>query len=668
VQRQITGLEPVNYGYDSRGRLTTVTQGSGAVSRSASVLYNAQGYIDRFTDPAGQSTHFVYDQAGRVNRQTLSDGRIITWSYDANGNVIGLTPPGRPTHTFTYTPVDLEERYNPPSAGLPVSHTQYAYNLDKQLTTITRPDGQAITLGYDAAGRTSTITLPNGSIVLGYSATGRLASLNTSQGVNLSYTYDGFLPISEIYSGPISGIVGRTHNTDFRTTSISVNGNSISFSYDADNLLTKAGALNLARNEQNGLLTGTALGATATTHSYNTLGELQTLSATHSGNGLYSFSLSRDQRGNITQKTETVQGQTVTYGYAYDVTGRLIEVTKNGVVQTTYNYDPNGNRLSAGAMYDDQDRLLTYGGNSYTYTANGELKTKTQGGQTSTYTYDVLGNLRQASVPGVNDIEYVIDGRSRRVGKKLGATLVQGFLYQDGLRPIAELDGSGAVVSRFVYGSRFNVPDYMVKGSTTYRIVSDHLGSPRLIINTADGTIAQRIDYDEFGNITNDTNPGFQPIGFAGGLYDRDTKLTRFGARDYDAETGRWTSKDPIRFSGGDANLYGYVLNDPVNFVDPFGLDRFPPLGPPVVGRDGSIIPPGGNISRFIEKNLGSGRTFGEAHDKLVDSLVQAGAPDTLVNIPTMIPTYLWCITKDNADLPIKDRPQIGFPLIEIRW
>jgi uncharacterized protein RhaS with RHS repeats len=46
----------------------------------------------------------------------------------------------------------------------------------------------------------------------------------------------------------------------------------------------------------------------------------------------------------------------------------------------------------------------------------------------------------------------------------------------------------------------------------------------------------------------------------------------RFGARDYDPQTGRWTSKDPIRFAGGDANLYGYVLGDPMNYVDLYGL------------------------------------------------------------------------------------------------
>ena len=59
---------------------------------------------------------------------------------------------------------------------------------------------------------------------------------------------------------------------------------------------------------------------------------------------------------------------------------------------------------------------------------------------------------------------------------------------------------------------------------------------------------------------------------YSGGLYDADTKLTRFGYRDYDAYTGKWTAKDPIGFTGGDSNLYGYVLGDPVNFVDSKGL------------------------------------------------------------------------------------------------
>jgi RHS repeat-associated protein len=166
----------------------------------------------------------------------------------------------------------------------------------------------------------------------------------------------------------------------------------------------------------------------------------------------------------------------------------------------------------------------------------------------------------------------VIDGQNRRIGKKVNGVLTQAFLYSSPLRPAAELDGSGAVVSRFVYGTRINVPDYMVKGGVTYRLLTDHLGSVRLVVNTATGAIVQRIDYDEFGQVTQDTTPGFQPFGFAGGLYDPDTKLTRFGARDYDAFTGRWTTKDPIRFTAGEPNLYGYVLADPINIKDAGGL------------------------------------------------------------------------------------------------
>ena len=156
-----------------------------------------------------------------------------------------------------------------------------------------------------------------------------------------------------------------------------------------------------------------------------------------------------------------------------------------------------------------------------------------------------------------------MDGLGRRVGKKVNGTLVQGFLYRDALRVAAELDGSSHVVSRFVYGALPGAPAYMVKGGVEYRILSDHLGSPRLVVSTVDGSIAERIDYDELGNVLQDTAPGFQPFGFAGGLYDRDTGFVRFGARDYDPATGRWTAKDPASFHGGDTNLYAYAGGDP---------------------------------------------------------------------------------------------------------
>src|SRR5207245_4383798 len=125
----------------------------------------------------------------------------------------------------------------------------------------------------------------------------------------------------------------------------------------------------------------------------------------------------RDKLGRITQKVETFGGSTDTFVYTYDTAGRLTEVNKNGATAGHYTYDSNGNRLSqtdaAGTVngtYDAQDRLLSYGNLQLAYTANGELLTKDNPvlGQTATFTYDVLGNLKRVSLPG-SIVENVVD-------------------------------------------------------------------------------------------------------------------------------------------------------------------------------------------------------------------------------------------------------------------
>ncbi len=582
IQEQVTGLDAVSYTYDSLGRLSTIMQGSGGTARTSTLTYNSKNELTNIQDPLLRNVGFVYDLAGRITTQVLPDTRQIGYAFDGNGNVTSITPPPGPAHTFAYTPVDLESNYTPPDAGFSPRNTQYTYNLDRQLTLVTRPDGQTIQLGYEpTGGRLSTLTLP-GSQVTTYAygaTTGTLSSI-TAPGSTLNYNYDGSLLKQTTWTGTVAGNVSRNYDNNFRITSQSVNGaNTINFGYDNDSLLTSAGTLTIARSPQHGLITGTTLGVVADTRGYSTFGELSSYTGNVSGSPVFNNTFTRDKLGRITQKVETISGTTTTFDYTYDLAGRLKEVETNGTVTATYNYDTNGNRLSVvtpsgttNGTYDVQDRLTAYGTATYTYTANGELLTKTTGGQTTNYTYDVLGNLKTVSLPGGTTIEYVVDGQNRRIGKKVGGTLTQGFLYQNQLNPVAELDGSGAIVSRFIYGTKANVPDYMIKGGVTYRIVSDHLGSPRLIINTSTGTVAQRMDFDEFGNITQDTAPGFQPFGFAAGIYDSQTGLSRFGVRDYDTQTGRWTTKDPIRFAGGDVNLYGYVLTDPVNNKDALGL------------------------------------------------------------------------------------------------
>jgi RHS repeat-associated protein len=487
----------------------------------------------------------------------------------------------------------------------------------------TRPDGAQIAFVYDFADRLKTITHPQGLVSLTYdnsaTPTGHLLSIQNTvtDGLTpetLSFTYDGVLPTGTTWSGSVAGSLGVTYDNFFRVTQQTLNGSStLTFGYDNDDLLTQAGALTIARDTsnalvnsppKNGRITGTTLGNVTDALAYDGNGDFQQYRATSGSTLLYSeFIGVRDQVGRILQRTETIgTAPPVYWNYAYDGAGRLASVTSGtaaaGFTVAQYSYDADDNRIgydlseaqtaSASGTYDAQDRMTAYGPTgaqtSYVYGANGELQSKTDAsGNTTSYVYDVFGNLLHVTLPGGStQIDYIVDGQNRRVGKIVNGQLAQGFLYQNQLNPVAQLDGSGNVVSRFVYGTRANVPDYLVSSDTakTYRIVSDHLGSPRLVVDTSNGNVAEQIDYDEYGNVTSDQEFSTYsldtslpiPFGFAGGLRDLQTGLVRFGARDYDPTTGRWTSKDPARFGGQQINFYEYVGNDPVNRADPNGL------------------------------------------------------------------------------------------------
>ncbi len=590
VQAQRAGLEPFTIAYDNRGRIESLTVGSGGDARSYSMAYNPQGLLATITDPIGRTSLFSYNEADRVISETKPDGRVIAYDYDAAGNLTSLTPPGRPAHSFGYSDRNELTLFNPPS--LPgAGTTKYDYNVDGATTKVTRPGNQTISIGFDSAGRPVTRTLATGGVshgtdTFGYDGAGQLTDILTAGGVGVASTYDGPLRTGDTWSGPVTGNVTRTFDSSLRLAGQSVTGgNPVSFSYDDDNLLTVAGSLVIARDPHHGLPTNSTLGIVNTSFAYNRFGELTNGTVSVGGSPFYRHGYSRDALGRVAQKVEEFGGVSDTFAYTYDLAGQLTAVSKNGLVTESYGYDSNGNRTSStvagvtvSATYDDQDRLTQYGSTVFTYNGAGDLVSKTTGAQTTTYDYDPLGSLHGVALPGGSAISYLVDGRGRRVGKKVNGVLIKGFLYADSRRPIAELDAVGTPVSRYVYAGG-NAPTYMIKGGVLFKLVTDQVGSVCLVINAGTGAVLQRMAYDAFGNVVLDTNPGFQPFGFAGGLYDPDTKLVRFGARDYDAETGRWTAKDPIQFSGRDANLYAYAFNDPVNFTDPTGM-----LAPIVIG------------------------------------------------------------------------------------
>ena len=394
------------------------------------------------------------------------------------------------------------------------------------------------------------------------SATGQVSSLRRS-GRQVSFLWDGPLLTSE----STTGLAASTwaYDADFRVASHAVNGAPVARTYDADGLLTSVGPVALARSPSSGRLSSTTVGLVTTSFGYSQYGEVQTVTTSVAGTVLYSQGLQYDAVGNPLVSEETLSGTARQEAYSYDAVSRLTGVTRNGV-STTFAYGPNSTRIRAGgdvATFDAQDRLLAQGSTTYTWDVHGNRATDSTG---VTYTHDGLGRLTGWR-KGPTSLEYEVDALDRRVLRRRNGILTARYVYEGQYRIVAELESG----SRFLYATHGHSPDAMVRAGVTYVYVRNHLGSVRAVVNASTGQVVQALDYDVWGNVLSDSSPGFQPFAFAGGLYDAESKLTHFGWRDYDAATGTWTSKDPIRQAGG-LNVYLYANAGPIKYVDPSGL------------------------------------------------------------------------------------------------
>jgi len=550
--------------------------------------YATDGTLRSVNNALGETVLTFSDKIGRMTNQVFADANALNLAYDRSSDPIKYILPHGTEHQYGYNPVGLTERYSSPSVDSVPTNTAWHYNAARQLDYLVKPDGTVISNVYDFAGRLiATRAEKNGAIdeiSYTYDGAGRLETVNRS-GNAIQYSYDAFLQTAE--TTPF-GTISREYNDDFRVTSLTLAGVlGVSYSYDDDGLLTQAGDISLNRDPTTGFLIGTTLGGVTDQRSYNGFGEVNNYMASVSGNPIYSVAYGYDALGRITNQAETVGGTSVVKAYTYDNRGRLTQVTTNGIISESYAYDANGNaltryasRFTNNATYDSQDRLLTYGDLACQYAANGEQTNRIVGGQTTSLAYDLFGQLSSVSLPDGRNISYDRDALGRITAKRVNGAVVKGWIYKDGLKPIAEIDSFGNI-SVFVYGSSPLTPDYMLKGGNTYRLIRDHVGSIRLVVDTATGAIAQRLDYDSFGNVLADTNPGFQPFGFQSGLYDSDTGFVQFGARWYDPLTGRWLSKDSLLLAAG-WNVYAFCANDPVNKIDFLGLSEDMPYDLPI--------------------------------------------------------------------------------------
>jgi RHS repeat-associated protein len=242
--------------------------------------------------------------------------------------------------------------------------------------------------------------------------------------------------------------------------------------------------------------------------------------------------------------------------------------------RTKYTYDAVGNRLSSLGVspynVNTSNELTSTPSTTYTYDYNGNTLTKVTGSNTTSYAWDFENRMSSVTLPGTGGtVSFKYDPFGRRIYKS-SSSGTSVFAY-DGGNLIEETNSTGAVVARYEQTQNIDEPLAMLRSSATSYYHADGLGSINSLSNSA-GAIANTYTYDSYGNLTASTGSLVNPFRYTGREFDSETNLYYYRARYYDASTGRFLAEDPISFKGG-ANFYRYVKNNPVNLVDPFGLN-----------------------------------------------------------------------------------------------
>jgi len=295
----------------------------------------------------------------------------------------------------------------------------------------------------------------------------------------------------------------------------------------------------------------------------------------------FPLSLEFDDHGRIRQRILNFGNTREARRYAYDSAGRLARVTDGrGGLLESYQYDHEARRLAdinprrfSGERrfsYSRGNRLLQAGTAQYGHDAAGFRNRKTEKNHETLYHYEPSGLLLAVNLPGGRRIEYSYDKGGMRREKRVDGRVAEAFRWLDPLRLSEFFDGRQWWRLAYTQG---RTPVGVTNGREQYLLLPDQLGTP-LALASLDGPIVQMMRYDAFGNpLRGLQGPVRLPLGFAGGLLDADTGLTRFVWRDYDADTGRFTALDPMGAKGGDPDWYGYCVDDPVNRADAWGLE-----------------------------------------------------------------------------------------------
>lgn len=609
--------------YNDFGNLVSTTDPLG---NTTSYTYDAVGINKTsVTDARGNKTTFSFDANNRLTGVTHPDGTFRTYAYDCC-SMTGITDEKGNTTTFTHDKVLNQTKVIDPAGSL----TEMMYDGNGNLITVRDPLSRSTTNSYDTANRPVRHTNPlSGSITYSYDGNGNLTTLADERSKQTQFTYDvnnrlltNTDPLNEVTQfvrdelnrvkqiiTPQSGEIlyhfdddGRMTDKFFNATNVASitrdgNGNIIS-------VIDPVGSSTYAyssRNELTGITWQDGATATFTYDEVGNIGGIQypeTLSATYEYDsrnrvqritwGGATVTFEYDPVGNLVKETRS--NGTVSE-YAYDAANRLTGVNhKKGTssfAQVHYIRDAAGNIVNENSstatpltfaaetfngVYNDANQISTRGSDAYTYDKNGNLTTVT-GTRPMNATYDPENRLLSLALSETTST-YAYNGLGARVSKSQGSGTTN-YHYDHLGRLLFETDQNGNVIASYCYAGGILAAMQASDGSVYYYHF-DKTGNT-LAMTDAAGNVVNAYRYEPFGKVMTHTGAVRNPFTYVGafGVMDEGDGIYYMKNRYYDANTGKFMQKDPIGFAGG-INLYAYVGNNPVDSVDPEGLENSP--------------------------------------------------------------------------------------------
>jgi RHS repeat-associated protein len=591
------GEQTLNYSYDSTGGVTVTD----ANNKSSQVLLNDRGQVAQTKDALGRVSRFSYDSDGNLTQVLAPDGSNANFTYDSKGNLLASSDALGRTVKFAY-----DSRYD-------------------QLASVKDQNGNAINYTYDDKGNLGSIGYADGSKEsFTYSDKGDVTVSSNRREQQISYTYDsrGLLTKKEFADGTSAAFEYDLRGNLTKATDAD---SSVTYNYDVADRLTKvsygptrflsfsydAGGRRSQMVDQDGFATNYSYdsvgrlkqltdkdGQNIVSYSYNALGQLTredngnstytTYSYDDAGQALsivnYKPDNSINSRSDYTynqlgQRTSltTLEGKT---SYGYDAIGQLIAVDLPNGRSIEYKYDAAGNRITvkdsgATTSYstNNLNQYTTVGGDVYSYDKDGNLTSKTVGGQTSTFSYDIENRLIGVTNPD-GTWQYQYDALGNRIGSTLNGQKTEYLLDPTGLGDVVgEYTGSQAI--RYSHGLGLVSRN---DGSNTSFFDTDAIGSVVGLSGTG-GNYLNSYSYLPFGESLTKTETVANSFEYVGqfGVMNEANGLDFMRARFYTPGEGRFISADPIGVKGG-VNLYLYTQNAPVSFIDVNGKSIIKPL------------------------------------------------------------------------------------------